>query len=502
MKNYRFILFVSQLCFMGLYHPVNSQSPSPTTWPQFRGENCTGIAQASQNPPIHLDPENALWKIPVIAGFSSPCIWEDKIFLTGFDNERQLLHVLCISRTDGRQLWDQIVPVKEIEKVHKISNPATATPVTDGERVYVYFGSYGLLCYDFSGKLRWSVPLPVVKTMNNQGSGTSPVIAGDLIILSRDEENDPYLLAVNRHTGDTVWKQPQPQVTKWKATSYSTPVIWNNHVIVHRLGEIVAYRLEDGKRDWAIKAPTNGTSTPVVNSEFVFVGAWSNLGEPDLRPTFPEFKELLKKYDKNQDNKISRDEFPQDLLFALRPESVVGQSNTIRMKGFQKYIDQNADNAIDNEEWKEAIGHIIPWPGEDHGLVAIKSNNNGDDTSIRVLWAESKHVPEVPSPIYYDGRVYMIKNGGIVTCMNAETGQNMYSRQRLGATGPYYFSPVIANDRIYIASAKGVVVVFATGDKLTVLARNDLKEKILATPAIVDNKLYVRTEGHLYAFGD
>ncbi len=94
----------------------------------------------------------------------------------------------------------------------------------------------------------------------------------------------------------------------------------------------------------------------------------------------------------------------------------------------------------------------------------------------------------------------MIKNGGMVTCMDAKTGKQYY-RRRLGASSPYYSSPIVANDRIYIASGKGVIVVFEAGDQLQVLARNDLNEKIFATPAVIDNKIYVRTAGHLYAFG-
>jgi outer membrane protein assembly factor BamB len=95
----------------------------------------------------------------------------------------------------------------------------------------------------------------------------------------------------------------------------------------------------------------------------------------------------------------------------------------------------------------------------------------------------------------------MIKNGGIVSCMDAETGKLLY-RERLGATGLYCSSPICANGRIYIASGKGVITVFAAGDTLQVLARNDLKEQIYSTPAVVDNKLYVRTAKHMYAFGE
>ena len=101
-------------------------------------------------------------------------------------------------------------------------------------------------------------------------------------------------------------------------------------------------------------------------------------------------------------------------------------------------------------------------------------------------------MPEVPSPLYYDGRVHMIKNDGIVSCMDAETGKLLY-RERLGAAGLYCSSPICADGRIYIASGTGVITVFKAGDTLQVLARNKLGEKVFATPAVGDNKLYVRT---------
>jgi outer membrane protein assembly factor BamB len=112
----------------------------------------------------------------------------------------------------------------------------------------------------------------------------------------------------------------------------------------------------------------------------------------------------------------------------------------------------------------------------------------------------TKGVPGVPSPLYYEGRLYTVLNGGIVFSRLAKTGELLYSG-RLGATGYYYASPVAADRKIFVASEEGVVVVLEAGDQLNVLARNQLDGAILATPAIVDGKIYVRTVSHLYAFG-
>jgi outer membrane protein assembly factor BamB len=134
-------------------------------------------------------------------------------------------------------------------------------------------------------------------------------------------------------------------------------------------------------------------------------------------------------------------------------------------------------------------------------LVAVRPGGSGDVTQTKIAWSERRGVPGVPSPLYYEGRIYTFLNGGIAYCRLAETGKLLYNG-RLGALGDYYASPVAADHKIYIASAEGVVVVLESGDELKVLATNKLDGGILATPALVDGKIYVRTESHLYVFGN
>jgi outer membrane protein assembly factor BamB len=139
-------------------------------WPQFRGPNGSGVASPEANPPVEFGPtENVVWKVAVSSGHSSLCIWGDKLFLTGFDDRERKLKVFCLDRIHGTILWSRDVPAEQIEQVHSISSPATATPATDGERIYVYFGSYGLLSYSLEGELMWSLSLPVPKSGLAQG---------------------------------------------------------------------------------------------------------------------------------------------------------------------------------------------------------------------------------------------------------------------------------------------------------------------------------------------
>jgi len=468
-------------------------------WPQFRGPNSSGIAASDSALPVEFGPtRRVLWKQTLPSGHSSPAIWGDRIFLTGFDKDSAKLEVLCLARKNGDILWRRPIAAEKIEKTHAVSNPANATPVVDGERVYVYFGSYGLAAFDFDGKQLWSVPLPLPKM--TQSSGTSPVIAGELLLLNRDEMTDGYLLAVDRKSGKPVWKQMYPSSMGMQRESYSTPVVWHEQAILHRAGFIEGYDLKDGKRKWWVRAQTSGTSTAVVDRDTVYAATWSPMGEADQFAPLPDFGALLEKYDKDGDGQISESEFPADLPVIARPDSSNIPGATIQAKPFFKMmLDQNKDGKIQKTEWDGFLAGIKQFKA-DHGLIAIKPSGDGDVTA-NIVWTEKSAIPEVPSPLLYDGRLYMVRNGGIVTCVNAKSGSVLY-RSRLGAGGPYFSSPIAVNGKIYIGSGEGTVVVLAAGDKLEVLARNDLREEIFSTPAAAAGALYVRTAKHLYAFGE
>jgi outer membrane protein assembly factor BamB len=337
------------------------------------------------------------------------------------------------------------------------------------------------------------LPIPEIA----YGSGTSPIVFGELVILNRHEEKEPYLLTVDRKSGETAWKQSwQP-----KMETQSTPIVWEKQLVIHRYGEIVACDPADGNHIWSVSAATTGVSTPVIGNNVLFVGAWTNFGEPDLLVELPDFQAFVKQYDKDGDMKISKSEFPEDLAFAHRPEAGnIEYTRWYLKRSFQRF-DRSKDGLLDETEWKEVVARSLRLRKQEHGLTAIKAGEKGDVTDTNVLWKEKRSVPEVPSPLYYDGRVYMIKNGGIVSCMDAGSGKLLY-RERLGAAGLYCSSPICADGRIYIASGNGVITVFKAGDTLQVLARNKLGEKVFATPAVVDNKLYVRTVKHMYAFGE
>ncbi len=488
------VLFASAACAM---------AQAPANWPQYRGPGGTGIAADGDNPPVEFGPaKSVLWKTAIPSGHSSPSIWGGRIFLTSFDKPSNKLEVLALDRANGKILWRHNVPTTQFEEIHSINSLATATPVVDGERVYAYFGSYGIICFDFDGNLKWSVPLPVAHIVPH-GSGASLLLAGDRVILNRDEVPDTYLLAVDRHTGKTIWKQRQNMGPPERRNGgKATPVLWKDEIILHRRGEIVGYNVATGARKWWVKVETQGAGTPVVAADAVYVGTWFNGGEPDLRVPLPDFDTLLKQYDKNGDGVLDAAEFPARIDTARRIglEGVEGADTSRPGRSVFQAADKNKDGKLTRAEWDEYTGSSTA-PASEHGLLAIQPGGQGDVTSSRVLWKETRAVPEVPTPLYYKSRVYTVTNGGIVSCLDAANGKVIF-RGRLGAGGAYFASPIEAAGKIYLASGEGTIAVIGAGDKLDILARNDLEEPLFATPAVIGGVIYVRTPTLLYAFAN
>ncbi|MFC2126328.1 PQQ-binding-like beta-propeller repeat protein [Bacteroidota bacterium] len=470
--------------------------PPEDNWPQFRGPNSSGVSDTEQDPPINFGPaENVLLKIELPPGHSSPTIWGNYIFLTSFTEDDMVFKTLCFNRKNGNLLWSQDVSVNEIEKkIHAISNPANATVATDGERIYAYFGSYGIICYDFNGKKIWDNPMPIPETRH--GMGTSPIVTNGMVILNFcNDSNGPNLLALDCINGNIVWKTDLPNTPSiFSPDGYSTPVVWENEIIIYRCGAIESYNIEDGSLIWWVTTNTDGVSTPVIGNNVLYVGTFSAVGDPEKHVDTPDYSGLLNEYDMNNDKKITEDEFPQDFIYVIR-----GDMGEEFLVNWNMVRDANKDGILDSIEWEKRRNFALSYIAI-HGLLAIKPGGKGDISSTHVVWKVIKGVAEVPSPVYYDDHVYMIKNGGVISCVNAEDGTLDY-HERLGASGPYISSPIAAGGKVFVVSRNGKITVLESGSEFKILAKNDLDEIIMATPAVVDNKLYVRTSEHLYAFG-
>ena len=444
-----------------------------------------------------------IWNTNLSKGQSSPCIWQDHIFITGFEEEEKLLNMYCIDRESGAIQWQKENSVKEFEKVHVISSPANATPATDGERVVFYFSSYGLLCYDLNGEKQWEMKIPIPKSRH--GMGTSPVISGDLVIMNCfGHENDPCLLAINKYNGEKVWKYscPVEEGALVDRSSYSTPVIYKDQVIIYRSDDVSAYDLKSGDQVWRFLTGLgvgDTVCTPVIGNGIVYVTVFSTIGNTEVRAQFPDFAGLVSKYDENLDRLITLEELGV-FEFNNAPEKGAEISSLVKASKWARYFDHNKDDYIDSTEWAA----MIEYCESDYlkqGIKAFRCGGEGDISFSNFIWGESDHVPHVTSPLFYNNRVYMVKSGGIVSCFRAEEGELLYS-ERIGTAGAYFASPVAVNGKILFTSRTGVITVVEAGDQMNILSRNDLDEVITATPAIIDNKLYIRTDNSLYAFGD
>jgi outer membrane protein assembly factor BamB len=454
---------------------VQGRLGAEARWPRFRGENGQGVAERAR-PPVEFGAgKNLLWKMELPAGNSSPCIWDDKIFLTGFVAGK--LETLCIDRKDGKILWRQTAAAaQKMERVTRANGLATPTPTTDGERVYVLFGSFGLIAYDLEGREQWRKALPLVNVRH--GTATSPILAGGKLIVACDQEDmKSFLIAVDPADGKTLWQVDRPM----SMSSHTTPIAWKHNgveeVIVAGSVRLVAYDLKDGTERWSCRGlePISICPSPALGEGMIFVASLS-MGEK-----LPSFADALGKCDGNKDGKLSFNE------------------GTKLIKDVFHILDTNSDNFLTAAEWDAWYG---VFGLGDHGLFGVREPEKGDVTQTHVVWKEKKGIPEVASPLYYRGRVFGIRNGGFASCIEAKTGKVLYQDKRIGAEGQYYASPVAADGKIYVASTTGLVSVIEAGDELKVLAKNDLGEAIAATPAIVENRIYIRTAEHLWAFGE
>lgn len=303
-------------------------------WPQFRGPNCQGVDDSGRPPVVFGPGTNFLWKVQVPPGVSSPCVWGDHIFLTAYDAGQ--LSTLCIARRDGRILWRQPAPTDKIEEVHKASNPASATPATDGKRVYVYFASFGLIACDFKGREQWQKPLPVPFVVN--GSSTSPALCGGRLILNCDQQGGKsVLLAVDPRNGRTLWQTPRPDFP----SGYTTPVLWKHDgaekIVVAGSLRVEGYGLADGKERWSARGleAVSVCPTPALGDGQLYIMSRS-LGEGGSK--LPGFSVMLGLMDKDGDGRIAWAE-------AMGP---------LRQDGAFESIDRDRDGFITPQEWAES----------------------------------------------------------------------------------------------------------------------------------------------------
>ena len=439
-------------------------------WTRFRGPNGSGVSTDSGFPTEFSKRKNLVWRTPVRSGKSSPVLTRRHVFITAFENGK--LFTQCFDRETGKLLWERSVDRARVEPANTLNHPAAITPVTDGETVYVFFPEYGLVAYSADGKERWKAPLGPFS--NEMGHSSCPIIAGENVVLVLDQMLGSYIAAFDKRNGELRWKTPREEMD-----GYATPLLYQPAgaaavVITASRGQLGAHRVDNGKRLWSWKklSPSEVASPILVNDTLFTFGYGNDTASP--------FSTQLQKYDKNHDGKLTPDEYGDNAY----------------LNGVALFVG-NKDGVVTKEEYDfRQTMSVAP-----SSLLAIQLER--DAAAIpRELWRyEKSFIGVVPSPLYYERILYVVKNGGLFTSFNPRTGSVEKAGRLAGAVGGYSSSPVAAEGKIFIASEEGKITVLKAGGKWDVMQINDLDEGCYATPALAGGNIYLRTNDALYRFG-
>lgn len=392
------------------------------SWPQFRGPDGQGRSTAVGLPISFGEANSLTWKTSLPGlGWSSPVGHGRMLWMTtAVDNTTggKSLRVLGIETKSGQIRRDvEVFTVQRLLNVNAKNTHASPTPVLDGNRLFVHFGSYGTACVDTeSAKVVWR---NVDQQCDHQeGPGSSPVLHEDRLIFHCDGRDVQFVVALDKRTGQVVWKTSRSGKMAESSDmrkAFSTPLI--------------------------IKV--DGRDVLVSPGAFHVWGYDPRTGAELWRvTTAPGF------------STVPRPVFGNGLVYL-------------------------------------STGYFTP------NLLAIRPDGKGDIKSTHVVWKHSKRVPANASPLLLEDEPYFVSDNGFVTCLDARTGAEIWVH-RLG--GSFSASPIAADHRLYFSSEEGKVLVLQAGRVFKLLATNQLDGRLMASPAVVDKALYLRTDRALYRF--
>jgi outer membrane protein assembly factor BamB len=245
-------------------------------WPQWRGPSAQGIARDAPYTDTWSPATPVQWKVPVAGrGNSSPIVWGNRLYLTTARDDGRRLSLLAFNRADGRVVWETAVPQDGVEGVHQKNGYASATPVTDGQRIYASFGRHGLVAFEADGRIAWQRKFGPIE--NYHGPAGSPVLYRDRIFLYQDQSprgnQGGFVAAFDKATGRTIWQTARRETVGW-----GTPVVIHagerDELIVSGQGRVVAYDPATGRELWTVTGNTfEVIPTPVVAHGLVFASS-------------------------------------------------------------------------------------------------------------------------------------------------------------------------------------------------------------------------------------
>jgi outer membrane protein assembly factor BamB len=419
--------------------PTAQESFESGYWAQWRGPLGTGVSPTA-NPPLEWsETRNIRWKVRIPGrGFASPIGWGDRLFVltavpVGVPDDAQHaprggqqprgLHrftVMAVDRATGRTVWERVAREAEPHEGSHFENGtwASSSPVTDGERVYAYFESFGLYAFDMNGTLLWETDFGDKRMRNEFGEGSTPALYGNTLVVVWDHlGGDSFVIAVDARDGKELWRQPRDEIDTW-ATPLILEVNGRPQVIVPAMERVRSYDLDTGTIVWESAGLTmNAIPSPVYGDGLVFL-----------------------------------------------------------MSGFR---------------------------GNDLKAIRVADARGNIDGTAAIVWTLDRDTPYVPSPVLVDGILYFLKtNSGILSAFDAATGTPHYQNQRLDGVPNVFASPVAARGRVYFPGREGTTVVIRSGPTFEVLAQNALDDSFDASPALIDDTIYLRGHRYLYAIAE
>jgi len=313
------------------------------------------------------------------------------------------------------------------------------------------------------------------------GAAHSPIVYKDIVIFCQDDDLTPFLIALDKRTGEVRWNTPRPEML----AGYAVPVICQaggrEDIVVAGSGKLKGYDPKTGKELWTCNSLLRTIMTsPVVVDDVIYITIQS-YGDTDRTLKFA----LLQWKDTNQDGRLMKSELP---------ESFGDKFN----RG-----DKNKDGFLVGAEIDAAFQAPTNMAGGGDTVQAVRGGGHGDVTKTHLLWnLDHKASSNIASPLVKDGRLFVVKKGGISACFDSADGKTIWTKKRIRNFGNYYASPVAGDGKIYAMGENGFLVVLRQGPKLEVLAKNDMGESCIATPAIANGRIYVRTISKLYCFSE